>query len=147
MIHIWSVLCKNSIVDQSTNNISLINALEKITVSIPKGLSKKKELRIPFSFDLVSLWSKKEGEKKRVNKLNIRIDLYGTRKKGRRKIFRKNIIGLKDKKRVRTIIQIGGIVVKTSGNYWLDIKQEKEGRFISVAKIPLEIELKYSSKT
>lgn len=54
MKHIWSVLCTKSIIDQETNNLSLINVIEEIRPQSP--LPEKGE--VPFGYSLVTLWTR-----------------------------------------------------------------------------------------
>ncbi|HKZ54578.1 MAG TPA: hypothetical protein VJ123_03790 [Anaerolineales bacterium] len=55
--HIWSVICSQSVIDSETNNISLLNILEQITVAGPLPTRDSPAL-IPIRFELVSLWER-----------------------------------------------------------------------------------------
>src|SRR3990167_10400115 len=58
--HIWSVLCKDSVIDQTDNNIALHGVLEQLTVSV--SLQDQTEnvstMGIPLDYQIVSLWQK-----------------------------------------------------------------------------------------
>jgi hypothetical protein len=56
--HAWSVLCQRSLFDQNTNNVSLIDVIERVQFNAPQELD-----YMPFRFDLVSLWSRTDLEK------------------------------------------------------------------------------------
>ena len=65
MKHIWSILCRNAIVDKDTNNVSLLNVIERIIFEPKQKLAENKKLPIPVveELTLVSLWFSKEKEK------------------------------------------------------------------------------------
>lgn len=63
--HVWSILCSSSSIDQQTNNLSLYNLLEEITLVKKEINEKKKEAKGPYlpiliSFQLITLWEKIE---------------------------------------------------------------------------------------
>jgi hypothetical protein len=142
--HIWSVLCQRSVVDQQSNNISLIDVFEQLQVDIPpKGISKTvslKDMNIPIQYELVNLWSKtKEGIEE---KENIRIVLYDPNGNEIKRIDKEFIIP-KDKKRMREINKIQGITLRGSGvyNFVVSIKQQDNKTYKQAAKLPLEVKI------
>ena len=55
--HIWSILCKESIINQDDNNLSLIDVLEQLqVVAVPQGEVKETEpsINVPINYELVT---------------------------------------------------------------------------------------------
>ncbi|MFB6212469.1 MAG: hypothetical protein ABEI53_01470, partial [Candidatus Magasanikbacteria bacterium] len=68
MNHIWSVLCNKTLVDQDTNNISLIDVVEKIDLAGPleeieEVTEGNKKAEIGVDFQLVSFWFRADDSK------------------------------------------------------------------------------------
>ena len=66
--HKWSILCNNSIIDDETHNLSIINIVDQLTIGIKKELWDKKKSNdlgfvVSIPLQLVTLWSKDKGEK------------------------------------------------------------------------------------
>lgn len=55
--HIWTVLCTHAVIDGDTNNLSLFDVLEQLSLKGPKleagGL-------LPFKCELVSFWARED---------------------------------------------------------------------------------------
>jgi hypothetical protein len=56
MRYVWSVLCGRATTDRETNNVSLIDVIEQIDISVPEDLTYP--VNIPFTADLVTLWAR-----------------------------------------------------------------------------------------
>lgn len=52
--HVWTVICESSSIDRDTNNLSLLGALESLSVRPPPDTSFP--ITIPFRHHVVSLW-------------------------------------------------------------------------------------------
>ena len=142
--HVWSVLCRSFSVDSKTNNISLFNIFERLEVSltIPKDkeVPKLKKVNVPVNYQIVSLWT--HGQKKQ-DKIKIKI-IFENPNGAKTNLVTKDLILLSDKKRMRDIIDIHGIVLEGSGTYIfkLQAKKEKDNKFQTIAELPLEIVIK-----
>jgi len=55
--HVWTVLCRFSVVDQQRNNISLIEIIEQLS-AVGKVESDAEIQGLPFPVELVSLWTR-----------------------------------------------------------------------------------------
>jgi hypothetical protein len=139
--HIWTVLCRSTSVDSKTNNISLFDVFENLKISISLPKQKKtpllKKANIPVDYQIVSLWTH---DLKRQDKLKIKIVFKDPEGK-ELDIVTKDLILPADKKRMRDIIKVQGIVVGESGTYIFKIMVKEKGdkKFQSVAELPLEI--------
>lgn len=52
--HVWTVVCSRAVIDRESNNVSLQNVLEQVTIAtepMPKTL-------MPLPFDVVTLWAR-----------------------------------------------------------------------------------------
>jgi len=142
MKHIWSVLCKKTVIDQETNNISLLESLEELKFEIRDSKLKGKAINIPFDFELVSYWIKDDSS---TSKFDSLIELYDSKK---RKIaaFPGKINFPKDKKRLRTRLKIQGIgITENYGTYVfkVSVKREKDSKYSVVSEIPLDIKVEF----
>lgn len=62
--HLWSLICEKAIIDGETNNVSIINAIERFSINIP--LSQKEEavkngskgFSFPIPFEVVTVYRK-----------------------------------------------------------------------------------------
>jgi hypothetical protein len=52
--HVWTVLCSRAVVDRETNNVSLQNVVEEITI---RG-APKPGAPVPVHLELMTLWSR-----------------------------------------------------------------------------------------
>ena len=62
---IWAILCQTSVIDSGTNNISLFNVIEEVTVPAqpPSSVSDVAEgSLIPSALELVILWTRSDIE-------------------------------------------------------------------------------------
>lgn len=139
MKHIWSVLCKKSVIDSETNNITLNEVLEKITFSFSDKHLIDKNVNFPFDFEVISYFI----AAKRDEEGDMEIELLNPDKKTIGK-FEQKIKFPKDKMKLRVRVKSPGIVVGKSGEYLfkVKIKDSNENTLKTVAEIPLTIEKK-----
>ncbi len=139
MKHIWTVICRQSILDEETKNISLLNIVEKLTINVSPSaeIEDAKDLSLPINFEIVSLWQK---EKK--GKENFEVKVILTDPNG--KVLNEYIKELStpaDKNRQRYILKSSGLKLTTSGNYTFKVAVKSDGnkRFKTVSVVPLEV--------
>ena len=148
MKNIWSVIFNRAVVDSNTNSISLFDGVDEITVNFSSLEEMQKPGKnIPVHFTVISLW--KDDDSSRVRKFDYIIELVDP---GNKKIaeFTNSPIFDQGKKRLRTITEMNGMMVTEEGEYNFVIKyREKEGKFVVVAKLPIEVKfiLKSSIKS
>jgi len=58
--HIWSVLCRESLINKDDNVISLNGVLEQLTVGLKPDRDGKlpEKVNIPINYEIVSFWIK-----------------------------------------------------------------------------------------
>jgi len=142
--HIWSLLCRRSVIDSETNNLSLYDILEQLTVDVKikkGGEDKVTKINIPIEYEVISFWIKPPKIKE--SKSGIKLEIINPDGKIE-KTFEQPLEIPKDKRRLRSRIRIKGFVADKAGNYIFRInyKEGAKGQYIKAADIPLEVILK-----
>lgn len=140
--HIWSVLCRESIIDSETNNISLLNVFEQLSADVSISAPDKKHTRVnvPIKYEVVSLWSKLSNKK-----VNARIEVEIVDPQGQNlKSFTQELEFPAKMRRMRSRLRITGMSLTVPGDYKykIKIKEENQDKYIAVAELPLQVELK-----
>lgn len=149
--HIWSVLCKESIIDEGSKNISLLNVLEQLQATLkpsPKIQGRSKKINVPINYEIVSLWTKPNTLKK--EEASIEYRLLSPEGKIVNKNERKIAIPA-NLKRLRTRVKVKGLTILENGEYLFKIGLKEKGHksFRTVARLPLQVEVnvkKFSKK-
>ena len=136
MDHVWTVLCSHTIVDQTTNNISLMGVVESIQASgAPTGDARA---AVPFNGEIVTLWSRSDphkGERRR----------YRVKCESPNEILLDTVadVDLIEHVRRRMRAKIDILPVPEPGPYYFRIylRTEADDDWDEVAKIPLEVHL------
>lgn len=146
--HIWSVLCQKSLIDSETNNLTLVDVLEElsINISIPPltvgtpANSVINRIDVLISYEIVSLWVRDSAKTKET--INLSIELLDPTGKGVSKqehtvVMNENLL------RYRTRLKIVGLGISTPGHYsfLVKIKEENKENYRTVAELPLEIKI------
>lgn len=146
--HVWSVLCRNSVIDRDDNNISLQSIMEQLTVNLSaKGQVKDSDnIGIPLNYEIVSMWQKKDVSQ--VAKGEVEYTLLDPKGKGLIKNTRTIEIP-KTLRRFRSRMKISGLPLTLSGDYTFQIrlKEEDSDKFKLVSELPLEIKIKFDMNT
>lgn len=136
--HVWSVLCKQSIIDQETNSLSIIDVLEqmKIDVSVPSNASFP--IKVPIQYQIVSMWIKHDKNKQ--IRADIQISIVDP-EKSIVSTHTKELLIAKQIERMRSRVKISGFEVTKSGMYEfrIGIREEKQSDFRSVAELPFYV--------
>ena len=138
--HIWSVLCKKTIIDTDTNNISLIDVFEQLQAKVNLPQNKNIKLSIPLEYEVVNFWYKENTDKK--EEVDVEITLIDPNNKSLKSFI--NTITIPDnKKRVRTRLKITGLPITISGIYRfiVKIKEKNTKNYKQVAELPIEIKI------
>ncbi|MDD5068318.1 MAG: hypothetical protein PHS53_01340 [Candidatus Pacebacteria bacterium] len=145
--HVWSILCRSSNIDPQTNNISLSNVIERVTlkrdpklVQYDGGLSSeiKPDVVIGIPLEIVSLWRRNVSGAEL--KADVAVDLYGPNGEVIN-TFPYNFEMKNEHRRIRTRLLFGEIHTKGGGDHFLVVKVKEMGEqdFRPVAHIPLEV--------
>lgn len=144
--HIWSVLCGSSIVDQDTNNMTLNNLIEEVTVTVGKEQVEAKEKNktrgyaIPAQMWLVTRFMRKSQSALsfdiRFELLNPKGEVLSTLNQSAVEV-KKGITNL----RIRTMIS--PLLVDMEGGYTIQvsIRDSVEPNFIVVDRVPLLVKI------
>lgn len=144
--HLWSVLCRKAIVDRASNNVSLLESFEQLTVSIghqPKELvATGSPITIPQSHELVTLWSRNDIDQEYSRNVELEfVDPEGN-------VLSQSEYILKfgpHIRRARVITTIGELSLTKSGiyTYRLYLQSDSGGREEPVVELPLEVKIEY----
>ncbi|HTX86847.1 MAG TPA: hypothetical protein VMC41_02150 [Candidatus Nanoarchaeia archaeon] len=142
MKNILSALCLRSIIDQETNNISLIDCLEQLNIQINESDKTVKDKVFPIAFDFVSIFVDENIKKER--KFDFILETVDGKKEKLGEI-KGQIVMKEGIKRMRHRIKIPGLKIIDSGTYLFKIKYKKmdEEIFVELAEIPLEVNISY----
>ncbi len=147
--HGWSIICKESVIDSASNNISLLNVLEAINIEIEKAnkdgdkveKSEDFKMTVPISFQVVTLYITDNPSAGKIGKGRITfVDPNGVQ------ISSIDYdINFKKKKRVRHRSHINGLACTTSGEYKFKIQYKVDGEenWVDAATLPLFITVRF----
>ena|SRR3989344_5054479 len=142
MKHIWSVLCLNSIIDKETNNLSIFNILEKLTIeSDTQKFNLNGERRIvPIQYELITLWNRGAKNLKE-EKAETRTEMWGPDNKLLQETTEQVVIA-KEHRATRIVRKFNGFpIIDQQGEYVfkIKIKEGSSSDFKIIAEIPVEI--------
>jgi hypothetical protein len=142
MIHVWSVFCSRPIVDAESNQLSLIETIEAVTVFLPPGRNvdamDNPSSAVEFRSHLVSLWERSDWAAPEIGQMRIRLfDPSGAETAPTQDPI---AVDLSAKNRMRTIIGIAALPLRGVGRYEFRIEaSEEDGRWTVAARIPFEL--------
>ena len=141
--HVWTVLCKETVIDQESNNISIFDALEQIVVEVDN--EPIYPINVQIMYEIASLWIKSDQSENAESEVVINITDPDNNIV---KTFNQTLSIPKNLQRMRTRTKISGIVVTSAGLYHFNIKikNKSEKEFTNVAEIPLLVQVKKISK-
>ena len=132
--HIWSILCSVGIIDQETNNVSLIGAIEQIQFDFSQ--TEDSPIRIPMQWTLVSLWRRDHLAEPEQFTGRLRVvgpdgqDLAGAQFE----------IDLSAHERTRTVTRQSMFVVTEPGTHRFVIEtQQEDDSWDFITAVPLEV--------
>ncbi len=142
--HVWSVLCERSIIDKDSNNISLLNVLEQLTVVPPPSKKESDEEKrygvMPIKYEIVSLWARERTSDPALGRERIMmIDPIGKRTK-----LSEIDVDLRSFERLRTRQRFAALPIGVDGKhvFSVQLKDERSQDWATVANIPLQIIIK-----
>lgn len=138
MRNIWSAIFNKAVVDSNSNSLSLFDAVEEVTINFsnPEDVSKPKK-NIPINFSIVSLWHDKDvAGVREFDYLVEMIDPNGQKLNE----FKNRPKFEAGKKRLRTIVQINGMLATVEGEYKIVIKyKDRSDNYEIASEIPLDV--------
>ena len=135
--HIWTILCSRSIVDQETQNISLLDVLEQVT--IPYQLfSQGKGLVLPINFEVVTFWGRQHP--KMAHQGTARLLLQSP--SGQILNEHQYLVDLSQYERTRTRARVSSLMIHEPGRHIFIVEFKKNEReWTRVAEVPLQVTL------
>lgn len=131
--HIWSVLCRHSVIDTESRNITLFEVIEQI------GINTDAELPaiVPLQCQIVSLWKRSQEDKP----LSADARLVIRTPKGEEIISNEIYkVDLSDAPRHRSRLNLTDLPVDGEGSLYFLIQLWQEEDWQTVARIPLQIQ-------
>lgn len=139
--HVWTVVCAKSVIDQESNNITLMNVLEQITaeIVIPPGTTERPSV-LPFEFELITLWSRADLESPATGRARIILISPSGQPND---ITPEYEIDLTIHTRFRGRMRSKGLPADTSGvaRFRVQLRIGEEEEWHEVASIPIQIDL------
>jgi hypothetical protein len=148
--HVWSVLCGKASIDRETNNVSLFDIIEQIQIEALQPLPAEGNVLIPFTCELVSLWSRADPDVAAQGFARVTFQEHGREAEWGAQA---PVIGnelpldlLGDSKRLRTRIQIPGFPVRHGGYYFIavEFRSADDPTWHLVTRVPLEVTISIS---
>ena len=136
--HVWSVFCSHAIVDELTNNVSLINVIERL--QLDPGDDAVFPLFIPIECSFVTLWARLELDTP--SRGIARFSLIGPNKEELGQW--KSQIDLTAHPRLRNRAQFNSLRIGGAGiHFWIVecATLEAPDTWAEVARLPLQITL------
>ena len=130
--HIWTVLCSRSVIDIETNNVSIQDVIEQITINSEPA----QDGFLPIPFELITLYIRKESNV--LTKGTERVAFITP--SGKSEIVSEGIIDLSSAERFRHRVKFPGLPLKEGGRHYFIIEvKEETNEWQKVATIPLTI--------
>ena len=144
--HVWTVYCREVLIDKRTNNVSMIQAIESIGLSVGGDeIDSGEDINVPFNSWLITLWARKAWDTPVTSKMRIRF--IGP--DGSELINSTTIVNLQEHRRNRANAEMNGLRVKESGVYeWVveRLEDDREDSWVEEARIPVGIEIERSGE-
>ncbi|MGE0582936.1 MAG: hypothetical protein AB7P31_12495 [Steroidobacteraceae bacterium] len=136
--HVWSILCREPLIDRQTNSLSLVGVLEEVQVEFayPKG-SEPPELPVTaMPIHVVSYWVRDPREKGVVERLRARILSPSRKQIG----TIEHQFSMVDHVRARNVLTARALRLASAGRYTVEIQQPAgKEKWRTVARLPLDV--------
>lgn len=131
--HVWTVICSRSVIDRRTNNISLQNVLEQLTVT---GDPETGAL-VPERLDAASFWTRAEPDVPCQGRMRLSFQAPSGKVFGPSELP----IDLSQHERHRTQVCFRALPAEEPGRhyFYVDLQNEGQSEWHRVAAIPLTI--------
>lgn len=132
----WTIACQTSIIDNQTNQISLISVVEQIDFNMESNTEVKVET-LPIVMDLVSMWQRSDLNEPEQSRARLLIQLPNA----------KSVPGFEyeidliSNSRFRSIGRIGGLPFGSNGTYKfvVELFNETSQEWAVVSIYPIEV--------
>jgi len=131
--HIWTVLCTRAVIDKDSNNVSLHNVIEQLTIQ--EEVEPRTMVACPM--EAVTLWERADPEVSGKARARVRVSAPSGVSLGDVEY----VIDLIDYQRFRGRVGFPGILVVEPGRYTVrvDLLEEGDDDWREVAAVPLTV--------
>jgi len=131
--HVWSVLCSRAVIDKESNNVSIQNVLERVTV----GAEPEPNLALPIEHEVISFWTRRETDVRERAKVRIK---YVT-PSGHEFAVHEQDIDLTQHANYRTRVRSLTLRYVETGRHFFEVEIQPEGveEWQRVASIPIDM--------
>jgi hypothetical protein len=140
--HVWSVLCYKGLLDQYTNQVSLLDVIEAISIKpgepVPEALEDK-EMRVPVHLALVTLLTRSDVAVPEVGMLRVRLVLPDGVSRPPQEVK----VDLTKHVRLRNFTTITSLPLRGDGYFYfvVELRDEASDEWKTAAEIPLEFKV------
>ncbi|PIT93233.1 MAG: hypothetical protein COU06_01050 [Candidatus Harrisonbacteria bacterium CG10_big_fil_rev_8_21_14_0_10_38_8] len=137
--HVWTILCDKSVIDKETNNISLFNLIETLTLNPEK--KQFKSLSVDVNLQLVTRIKRPLGVTKGIKNIYIKVDFLSPKKESKLSFEKEFTISQKDITNLRIVNNIKNIIVEKEGEYEfvVSVKEIRNEDYEKIGRYPLSI--------
>ncbi len=131
--HVWTVVCSRAVIDKNSNNVSIQNVIEQITVP---GEPQPEQV-VGIAFEVVSLWSRSDFDVPSHGQARLTYLSPSGRRTGPVEFD----LDLSEYERLRTRRAFQGLPVAEPGrhNWLVELRNEGEDEWQEVASIPIKV--------
>jgi hypothetical protein len=145
--HIWSVLCRTSIIDVDTNNVTLQETYEELLIEAStEGQTiggADHTIALPFPFEVTSLFYRESSSEDE----DFTVVTTFTSPQGKPLFTKEDQVKIRaGQKRARTRLKSMTIPLTTTGTYILKVELKQVGNKTTYSEIPLDIKLRLTEK-
>lgn len=144
--HVWSVLCSKGVVDEQSNQISLLDVLEHVSfevASLPKQEGDNIRL-VHFPCQLISLWTRSDHDVPELAECRLYLLKWDGSESKRVPME----VDLRKSPRFRSTFRMEGVPLGT-GLLWfvVECRSSADDTWIEAARVPLEVVSRVAQKT
>jgi hypothetical protein len=142
--HVWTVLCRESLINQEDNILSLFGVIEEVTVTMPPinnvPTPPPDKINLPINYEIVNLWSREEDDEE--EKATLEIAQLNPKGEELNKITQELVFPA-NVKRLRSRTKVSGLTIQGRGNYSFRVRIKEKGdkSFKTVSEVPLEVKI------
>lgn len=143
--HVWSILCDRSVIDKSSNQVSLLNVVESLNLFVDQEELDKLRQLDPSSDEapsfrrrmhFVTWWVRSDLDAPETVPIRIVVISPGSTRSGTAPAT----VGLSEKSSYRIQIVIDGLKFLDQGRYWFAVEQKVGAEeWCEVARVPLTV--------
>lgn len=132
--HIWTILCTKALVEEKTNNVSLIEIIEQLEVL---GVPNETRAILPIQLVLVTLWSRSDLDRAEFATGKFEFLAPSGEVLGGGEYD----INLRDYRRSRNLANMNSLPLQGPGIYKfvIRIREDENNTWTEVASLPLEV--------